>query len=489
MLKTLKNNINGLTVKFNDHFKLNITVLIILGIVAQHSFLLKFSGLLLVCFVNYDSLRSFNFRKIPLFYLLLPSLEIIKFLFVNDSYSIPHLSQFLVGFSYWVASLILCWLLYDAVEKGSYISRTINVFAVLNFLFCIAQLIKICLIEHVINPYNTGHRHPYGISSGDLINGLFQGVHLTNAFVSLFLIVFYIHKVKPVYVFICLIPLLLTGSNYATIILFLAMGILFVINRNIYQKGLIASCVVITVLFYWLVTPLNAEYMLEKALHISTTLPNSKKEDSGERLLGNGMKEIIVADTTMPYDVSGASGKKVIVKSTDVAFNFVKQPGKMMSYHQTKDFLLSSVPHFLFGAGMGGFSSKLAFNSSGVMEGSSLNKYLPKYESSWFSSNHKGIYAYLKTQHVMFHSESNRPFSVYNQLLGEYGVIGIVLFVCFYLWYFLKRIRKTSYALPIFVALLCMLNIDYFIESISILLFFELLMFMDIKEKSGGHEL
>lgn len=82
----------------------------------------------------------------------------------------------------------------------------------------------------------------------------------------------------------------------------------------------------------------------------------------------------------------------------------------------------------------------------------------------------------------MFHSESNRPFSVYNQLLGEYGLVGFLLFILSYLWYFMKRLNRRRFALPILVTLLVLLNIDYLFESLSVLLFVETLLFLDLKE-------
>lgn len=488
MAQTILIVLNSWQTKFNQFFKLNLTLLLSLCLITQHSFLIKMAALFLVVLLNLPRLKGFALRKIPAFYFLIICVEVFKFTFVNDSYSIPHLSQFLVGISYWVASLVMCYLMFDVVEKGENISRTLNLVAILNFIFSLCQFIKICLVEHVINPYNTGHMHPYGISSGDLINGLFHGVHLTNAFISLFLIVYYVNKKKLIYVGICLVTLLLTGSNYATIILLMALGLLFFNNKDIPQKFIITGVVFLSVLFYWLVTPLNAEYMLQKMLHISATMPNAKRDiESESKLTANGYREVVVADTNNPYDVSAA--KRILVKDSLARFDFIKQPGKMRSYYQTRNFLTSSPTHLLLGSGMGGFSSKLAFNSSGVMEGSSLNKYLPKYETPYFKANHKALYAYLKTQHVMFHSESNRPFSVYNQLLGEYGIVGVLLFVCCYLWYFFRRIRKSTFALPLFISLFFIFNIDYFIESLSVLLFFELLMFIDIKEKRIGGDL
>ena len=56
-------------------------------------------------------------------------------------------------------------------------------------------------------------------------------------------------------------------------------------------------------------------------------------------------------------------------------------------------------------------------------------------------------------------------------------------FIFFYMLYFLKKINKRSFAIPVSVALLFAFNLNYFIESLSLVLFFEVLMFLNIKEK------
>lgn len=484
MLKSVGVKLCSFRENCGQKWQINLTVLIILCLVVQHSFFLKFFGIFLVIIFNFDTLRRINFREIPFFYAFIIFSEFLKFVFFNESYGLPHLAQFLVGIIYWISSLVLCWLLYYSAKEGKFLNRSLDVFSIANLCFSIWQYISICISEGVVNPYNTGHNHPFGISSGDLINGLPHGVHLTNAFISLFLCVYYVWCSRPLLAGGALVCLLLTGSNYATIIFFISVAVLFFLITDFKRRIYIASAVVITVLFYALVTPLNAEYLLQKTLHITATLPNSKRDIEMEvRDRERGYREETIADTNMPYEVKGIVTRRVPVKTSEESFNFIRQPGKSRSFFQTKRFLESSTRHFLFGTGMGGFSSKLAFNSSGVMEGSALAKILPQYETSYFRDNHKAIYGYLKTQHIMFHSESNRPFSVYNQLLGEYGVIGFIAFVVFYIWYFFKRINKRTYAMPLLIALLFILNIDYFIESLSVLLFFELLMFMDIRNK------
>ncbi len=87
------------------------------------------------------------------------------------------------------------------------------------------------------------------------------------------------------------------------------------------------------------------------------------------------------------------------------------------------------------------------------------------------------------------HSLTNSPFSVYDQLLAEYGLIGLTIFFVYYLWFFARHYRKLTYGLPILLLLMAVLFVDYWFEQLSILIFFELLLFLNIKEteaREGG---
>lgn len=476
--------ITRLIQKLDARFGINTSLLLILVMVTQHSFAIKFASIFLALILGIGSFKKFDRKAIPLFYLLIIITEILKFAFFNPSYSVPHAAQFAVGMVYWISALALCWLIYYHVKESGNVKGSLQVIAVLNFAFSLWQIVHICFIEGVWNPYNTGHRHPYGVSSGDLINGLFHGVHLTNAFVSLMLCFYFMYHKQVVFLLLCLGSLLLTGNNYATLVLGLGSFIMFFTAPDKGRRMQILMAFVITVGFYFLITPLNAEYMIEKVAHVSATLPNSSKVQQEEEASSKSdFVEVAIADTLNPYDTQESAVVRVRAGS-DSAYNFVSQSGKARSYFMTRKLLFSSPGHFLFGTGMGGFSSKLAFNSSGVMEGSSLGKVLPRYETAEFKKNHKSLYVFLKHQHIMFHSESNRPFSVYNQLLGEYGFVGFIFFLVFYLWFFIRRMNWRTYALPVLISLLFVFNIDYLFEGLSVVLFFETLMFADWHERT-----
>jgi hypothetical protein len=66
------------------------------------------------------------------------------------------------------------------------------------------------------------------------------------------------------------------------------------------------------------------------------------------------------------------------------------------------------------------------------------------------------------------------PHSFPNQLLGEYGLLGGILFLVGYVWYFLKRGAAKGYFLVILLLTAGYLWFDYLFEYLSIMVFFEL---------------
>jgi hypothetical protein len=485
MFNILFRNISDLKDKYQDKYDLDLSIIITLCIVAQQSFVIKVLGLGILTLLNLSSLKKINLFKIPLFYSIIPFLELIKF-FINRDFSLGHISIFSVGLVYWIASIIICWIIFDRVNFGQLkaITRSLKLFVLINFIISIFQYIKICIDEGVINPYNTGHHHPYGVSSGDMITGLLQGVHLTNVFVNLILILFFVHQRNFIFLLLSLIPFLLCGSNFGTMVLLFSLFIYFLISFN--KKHLFTTSFgifAIILCFYWLVTPYNALHTYSKLKSIITHRPVVDEE----------YQQKVDQETTIAYRNKKLKGayineselaamKRLEMRKGLVIYDFFSEAGKKTSYKQTMHFLKSSHTHLFWGTGIGGFSSNIAFNFSGIVDNSTMNRLFPEYESAYFANNHKSIYAYLKTTHVIFHSESNKPFSVYNQLLGEYGLIGFCTFLFFYILYFLKRVNKRNYAIPVIIAVLFALNLNYFIESLNLLLFFELLMFINIKE-------
>lgn len=487
MLQKFNSDIRAFLNNFSEKYQIDLTTIVLLCLVAQHSFLIKFAGIFVLFLFHYKSLFSVSFKKIPLFYTLLPAIELFKFFLLDSDFSKGHVVQFVIGMVYWLSSLFLCKLIYIQIETKAVkqIERSLKFFTLLNFIVSISQFLKICFIEGVINPYNTGHHHPYGVSSGDLITGLLGGVHLTNVFISLILILYYVYKRDIKFILLSLIPFLLCGSNFGSMVLLLSLGVYFLVSKErLYVFKISSFIFLILIAFYGIITPYNAHHTFAKLESIITRKPvvdeaYQLEEDNNTLLIyQKGKKGRGQLSKSQQETVERMEKRKGMV-----LYDFFVMPGKKTSYTQTMNFLKSNPKYLLFGAGLGRFSSNIAFNFSGIVDNSAMHRIFPTYQSHMFEKNHKSIYAYMKTTHVIFHSESNKPFSSYNQLLGEYGLVGFVLFFFGYVFFFIKRVDRRTYSVPIVVALLFALNLNYFFEAMNLLLFFEAIMFLNIKEK------
>ncbi|MGZ3749774.1 MAG: hypothetical protein ACXVAU_00770, partial [Mucilaginibacter sp.] len=158
-------------------------------------------------------------------------------------------------------------------------------------------------------------------------------------------------------------------------------------------------------------------------------------------------------------------------------------PGKALSWAQTFDFFKQHPLKIFTGDGIGNFSSKLAFRASGIgFAGGYPQKYV--YLNPDFLSNHLDVYLNFFSKKTDVHSLANNPDSVYDQVLAEYGLLGLAAFLIYYLGFFLKHHKKLTYGLPILLLVLGVFLIEYWFEQLSVLLFFELLLLLNIKESS-----
>ena len=165
--------------------------------------------------------------------------------------------------------------------------------------------------------------------------------------------------------------------------------------------------------------------------------------------------------------------------------NLQKYPGKIISYIESIQHLTSSTSHFLIGSGPGQFSSKLAFGISGFSINDSggkrfLNKQV-EYISDDFKENHLKLFSYYWLKDPGEHSISHEPFSSYNQIIGEYGIIGFFSFIGFYVLFFLKRFKKLDAGKYLTVLMVLMLSTDYWFEHLNVIIIFELLILLDLK--------
>jgi hypothetical protein len=96
--------------------------------------------------------------------------------------------------------------------------------------------------------------------------------------------------------------------------------------------------------------------------------------------------------------------------------------------------------------------------------------------------NHLDLYLNFFSKWSGLHSLTNSPFSVYDQLIAEYGLVGFLTFLIWYLGFFAKHYKKLTYGLPILFLMMLVLFTDYWFEQLSVIVFFELLLLLNIKE-------
>lgn len=193
------------------------------------------------------------------------------------------------------------------------------------------------------------------------------------------------------------------------------------------------------------------------------------------------LKQISIRDSLNAYY------RKRFNVSNEKRFNLDQNYGLLISYKQTEKMLLKSGKTFLIGEGMGNFSSRLAFNASKLTEGSLLlNSILPIYENPDFRHNHGALWIETVISGRKYHSITHRPFSTYNTLFGEYGVLGFLAFICLYilskLFQLLKQ-RQFKFALLIIPLFLILLGTYYWFETFGLIMFFELIIHTELKLK------
>jgi hypothetical protein len=495
---------------------------------------------------------SFKNSRLPLFYLLIIPLSFIG-LFIGKGYqNINYLIVFATGLFFWLLCILAIHQVKLSVEKQSAqtLHNTLLLFFAINAGVSAINLLRIIIETHALNPYTyQGNYQKYFIGTGDYIKGVTFDTSTTNAAINAMGVIYFLVRQKPLMLMACMATLLLTGSNFINIIILLVLALLFIFRSTRAQKSLVVICLMLLVTFMVKVSPQNNTYVaetikntLEKPARHAVTqaalLPISERPDStlnpeerkekfaklyldslsnAEYLKDTKGKLPIVAKAVIRNDdgrillpqanihsatyqsikVPQAAQQPLIrfINTHDTALPISAKtirvptlPGKAISVLQTAKFLAQHPAKILTGDGMGNFSSKLAFRATGLgIAGGYPHQYI--YINHDFLENHLDVYLDFFSKQTGLHSLTNSPFSVYDQLLAEYGLIGLVLFFAYYLWFFARHYRRLTYGLPILLLLMAVLFVDYWFEQLSILVFFELLLFLNIKEtdqQEGG---
>jgi hypothetical protein len=494
---------------------------------------------------NFKFNFSFKNPRLPLFYLLIIPIAFIGLL-VNQSYQAHnYMPVFFTGIVFWLIALLAIHQVKLMVERidTEIIHKTIIAFFIINAIISLGNLAIIIFQTHDINPYTfRGNYQKYFINTGDYIKGATFDIAPTNAILNSLGVIYFLFKRYQVMTMLCMCTLMLTYNNCITIMLLFVLLILFIFKSSRDQKSMIVVCIMLYGIFMIKISPQNKVYLTQviyNNLHINhrdyktqaaqeTTI--TQKPDSLLSFDEKRQKFALLYLDSVNYTIRDKYSYRhfiptiplkyikdghVILPQLDTNANqfridtvpepdrvlllhFInthkqqlpisgdnnyhsKLPGKIAGAIQTFNYFAGHPKEILTGLGIGNFSSKIAFRSTGLgLRGGYPKSYL--YTNHAFLVNHLDLYMNYFSKDIGLHSISNNPASVYDQLLAEYGLLGLLALLIYYLGFFFKRYKKLTYGLPLLLLLAAVLITDYWFEQLSIMVFFELLMFLNIKE-------
>ncbi|HWZ13972.1 MAG TPA: hypothetical protein VNW95_01950 [Mucilaginibacter sp.] len=485
---------------------------------------------------------SFKNSRLPLFYFLIIGIGFLGLIINQHNFGYNYLVVFLTGIGFWLLCILAVHQVKLAVEQNDtqVIHNTILVFFVLNAIFSFYNIAQIIWETGAFNPYRyQGQYQKYFIGTGDYIRGITFDTSTTNAVLNAFGVTYFLTRKKPLMVLTCMAVLLLTGSNFINIILLAILAFLFIFNSSKDQKSLIVVCLMFLVVFMAKISPQSNKYVAETFRHIvqprqagEVPVANdiqanalSGIEEARQKIAKHYLDSLGAAITlrektsapvspalrSLPVTQTG----RVFITKPDIntppyqtrtdtdaeqrrLISFINShkadlrisgdekfkpglPGKIISLSQTAIFLKQHPAKIALGDGVGNFSSKLAFRATGLgfAGGYPLNRV---YINKDFLVNHLDIYLNFFSRRIGLHSLVNSPNSVYNQLLAEYGLLGLLAFAICYVGFFARHVKKLTYGIPLLLMIMAVFFIDYWFEQLSILVFFELMLLLNIKE-------
>ncbi|HEY4877272.1 MAG TPA: hypothetical protein VIH86_16965, partial [Puia sp.] len=447
--------------------------------------------------------------RLPLFYPAIIAIAFIGLLINGNFTNFKYDVVFITGIGFWILCILAIHQLKLFVHRNDAqkINRTIIVFFILNAIVSIITLLIIVAKTGALNPYlYQGENQKYFISTGDYIKGITFDTSTTNAILNAFGIIYFLVKRNVRMVLLCMTILILTASNLTSLLLLIVFAGLFIFRSDRNQKSVMLICFFMLVIFLGKVSPQNDDYVAEVFKKI---LPKEKlqekKNDSAVKVVSIANQKIFASvvehtDTAKQIFVQkeirsfAVTDKPLIVAAirantrpfipspnintapyqqkndtTDFQkklYQFIDDngsslmfspksnkgpllpPGKLVAFEQTMRFMKAHPGKIFFGDGVGNFSSKLAFRVGGFQVNGGYPTEL-SYINHDFLTNHFDLYLYFFSKQNELHSVINTSDSVYDQLFSEYGIFGLSAFGILYAWFFVKRINKNGYALPL----------------------------------------
>jgi hypothetical protein len=535
-MKTIVNHISRYT------SRINWSLLIFLILVLNVKLIVKVAAIILFALINWKMFSSKNLyrQKFTWFYASMILIGGANAVLLFTSVPSNYLAVATTGLAFWSLCLLAAFINYRFTEKTSIekLHATITAFFALNIAATFFQLVVIIYNSGSANPFlYQGMNQKYFINTGDMMRGITFDVCTTNALINAFGIVYFLKRNKMWMVLCCMFVLLLTASNFTNLLMIAVLLYLLIFQTTANQKSIAVVCLAMLVIFMARISPQNNRYLREAygkingikikpEFVITDKTPLIEKPDSilsidqrKEKIALLYFDSLVKKARAQQQTTSTAAAAASVVKPSlpkadihsqpyqrirdtsssqkellDYALKTVpafdtklediktrKLPGKLLALQQTATFLKQHAVKLFIGAGIGNFSSKLAFRATGLKVAGGYPAKLV-YVHPDFRNNHLRLYLDYFSKDAELHSFTNSPNSAYDQLLAEYGLVGVACFALFYLGYFIRRKIRSSYGLPLLLVLLGAFIAEYWFEQLSIVILFELLMLVNKKE-------
>lgn len=482
--------------------------------------------LIYILYFLYRKYRLNSLQSVHWFYILMPLVGIIGAL-LHDSFSDEdYLQAYFFGSVYWLLGAIISYLIYITIknEPWGVIHKTIKFFFLANALISLGELGRMMIDSGNIMPYwDWGPDMYYGGATGDHILGITGNISVANAMVTALGGLYFIFTKELRWALLCIAISMLCTSN-VTIVFTLATLLLIVVfykdrkSKKYALYAFILSAGMYPVLTYdniqYFETVYNEdikykEYTEEelKTLHkitgkewkpvtdyeitaqifkknnsnyykviLSDTFQVSLKNELQYLKLYNRLKPDKKTSLYPSDDIKKIIEKWYTLKHEEMPLVTYHNPIKIYTFNQTVNYLLSSPRNVIAGAGTGNFSSKQAIKTTGLgFQGDYPVQDL--YASRSFMEYHMYTLLYVLALPASEHSIINMPNSIFNQIAGEYGIIGISLFMLLYVGYFLNNRKKIDGGWYIFFFVLLCLGFEYWFEMMSLTVILELIIF------------
>jgi len=419
----------------------------------------------LAVIVSFLWIRSIRWREtaraVPPFYYLILLLCVVQLVF-RSSLADSYLLFWSIGFIYWALCAYFFASIFSRVKTWTerQTEATIRSLFYINTAVTALQLADAMYRSHTLNPYALWDNPNFGNSTGDLLKGMFLAPCYINFFASSLFAIYFLQRNQKWNSFLAVVTLTLTSCNFAILAFApIYIGFTLLIRKRtalwtaLYSIGFIIA-------FYTIISVGNLHYLSESI---------SKVEHNYDK------RKVNEIDKTV-------SRNNCITRAEDADF-FKNKKGKLISFDETIAFAGSGSGNLLLGAGMGNFSSLLARRQSDILfdQKSKLFRKLPTRIASSYRDNHYTIEKHLYNLPSDWHSIQQLPSSFVNQIIGEYGLIGCLIFLIGYVWFILRRTQFRGYFFPMCILVGYYLLFDYLFEYLSIMVLFELFFIIQIQ--------